>query len=295
MKIAVLSDIHSNHVALETCIEYAIHQGTDAFLFLGDYLGECGHPEKTMDIIFRLREKYECYFVKGNKEETWLWYINNGPKDLEFGNSVTGTLLYQYERRTIRTQHFFEKLPLTQVIQWAGFPSIQLCHGSPFVTNQPIKKENEDCYEIIEQCDGDIVLCGHTHRRRVIEYGTKKVYNPGSVGAPLESGGNAQFMILHGADGKWKEEFVDLKYDVERAISVLHDEKLDKYAPYWCQVTEMLLRTGEISHGQVLGNVMEMCREETGKCEWPYIPEKYWKPVLSELTQERKEEVEDGK
>lgn len=283
MKVAVLADIHSNYLALERCLEYALEQGIDKFLFLGDYLGECGHPEKTMDIIFRLCEKNECYFVKGNKEECWLGYINNGSKDLEFGNSITGTLLYQYERRTKRTQIFFEELPLTQVIHWSGLPTIQLCHGSPFATSQPIKIENEECYDIIEKCDGDIILCGHTHRRREIKYGNKTVYNPGSVGAPLESGGKAQFMILHGADGKWTEEFIDLEYDIELVIHKLHEEKLDEYAPYWCRVTEMLLRTGEISHGQVLRKVMERCHAETGECIWPYIPEKYWEPVLNDI------------
>jgi len=295
MKVAVLSDVHSNNVALGACIEYALNQGIETFLFLGDYFGECGNPEKTMDIICELKEKYECYFVKGNKEEAWLWYIENGPKDLEFGNSITGTLLYQYERRTIRTQRFFKELPITELIQWTGLPTIQLCHGSPFSTNQPIKQENEDCYDIMNKCEGDIILCGHTHRRRVIESGSKIAYNPGSVGAPLESGGKAQFMILCGNDGIWTEEFVDIEYDIELAIRVLHEEKLDEYAPYWCQVTEMLLRTGEISHGQVLGSVMKKCREETGECIWPYIPEKYWEPVMNEITKEMEKKVKDGR
>jgi predicted phosphodiesterase len=183
----------------------------------------------------------------------------------------------------IGTQIFFEELPLTQVIHWSGLPTIQLCHGSPFATSQPIKIENEECYDIIEKCDGDIILCGHTHRRREIKYGNKTVYNPGSVGAPLESGGKAQFMILHGADGKWTEEFIDLEYDIELVIHKLHEEKLDEYAPYWCRVTEMLLRTGEISHGQVLRKVMERCHAETGECIWPYISEIYWEPVLNDI------------
>lgn len=129
--------------------------------------------------------------------------------------------------------------------------------------SEPIKLENDDCFDIIEKCDGNIILCGHTHRRRTIKYGNKTVYNPGSVGAPLESSGKTQFMILHDEDGKWTEEFVDLEYDIGLAIRMLHDEKLDKYAPYWCRVTELLLRTGEISHGKVLRDVMEKCREET--------------------------------
>ena len=36
-------------------------------------------------------------------------------------------------------------------------------------------------------------------------------------------------MILHGADGKWTEEFIDLEYDIELVIHKLHEEKLDEY------------------------------------------------------------------
>ena len=39
MELAVLADIHSNHVALEKCMEYALERGISDFLFLGDYLG----------------------------------------------------------------------------------------------------------------------------------------------------------------------------------------------------------------------------------------------------------------
>ena len=37
-KIAVISDIHSNYVGLERCIEHALKQNPDEFLFLGDYI-----------------------------------------------------------------------------------------------------------------------------------------------------------------------------------------------------------------------------------------------------------------
>lgn len=48
MKIAVLADIHGNHIALETCIHEAKKHGAEEYLFLGDYLGELAYPEKTM-------------------------------------------------------------------------------------------------------------------------------------------------------------------------------------------------------------------------------------------------------
>ena len=44
MRIAVMADIHSNHIALEKCIEEAKRKGAEEFLFLGDYIGELAHP-----------------------------------------------------------------------------------------------------------------------------------------------------------------------------------------------------------------------------------------------------------
>ena len=74
MKIAALSDIHGNYIALQKCIDYALDKGVETFIFLGDYVGELAYPQKTMEIIYSLKEKYNCFFVKGNKEDYWLDY-----------------------------------------------------------------------------------------------------------------------------------------------------------------------------------------------------------------------------
>ena len=68
-KIAVLSDIHGNYLALEQCIKYALEHEISTFIFLGDYVGELAYPQKTMELIEHLRSLYTCYFVKGNKED----------------------------------------------------------------------------------------------------------------------------------------------------------------------------------------------------------------------------------
>ena len=51
MKIAVMADIHSNHVALERCIEEAKGKGAEEYLFLGDYIGELAYPERTIQCL----------------------------------------------------------------------------------------------------------------------------------------------------------------------------------------------------------------------------------------------------
>lgn len=53
----------------------------------------------------------------------------------------------------------------------------------------------------------DWILYAHTHIQGETVYKGKTALNPGSVGVSLEAGGTAQFAILEGEPGKWKEEF----------------------------------------------------------------------------------------
>ena len=118
-----------------------------------------------------------------------------------------------------------------------------------------------------------------------IEEESKRVLNPGSVGVPMFSNGKTQFLILHGNTDThtWVEEFVSLTYNVEQTIRELHLSGLDKYAPYWCKITENFLRNGLISHGEVLQKAMELCQKDTGICIWPNIPEKYYEQAILDL------------
>ncbi len=58
MKTAIFADIHSNYIALEHCTEYAISQGIETFLFLGDYIGEMAYPERTMKLLYAMPRFY---------------------------------------------------------------------------------------------------------------------------------------------------------------------------------------------------------------------------------------------
>ena len=282
MKIAVMADIHSNYIALQTCLKHAKEQGVEQYLFLGDYVGECGCPHKTMDMLYDLRNRYPCYFVKGNKEDCFLGFVKDEGSWLKYGDSITGTLLYQYERRRDEEMRFFESLQIMQKVEIEGYPAITICHGSPVNNRQAMHEGEEETFRLMESCDTDIILYGHTHRRREIRFNDIIAYNPGSVGAPLESTGKAQYMIINAEQGKWVIQYQDVDYDIEAAIHALHAEGLDRYAPCWSRITENLLRKGDISHGQVLRRAMELCYQETGACNWPDIPERFMEMSLCE-------------
>ncbi len=282
MKIAVLADIHSNYIALKACLEHAENQGVNQFIFLGDYIGECGNPQKTMDMLYEVRTKYPSYFVKGNKEDCWLGFVKDEGNWLKYGDSITGTLLYQYERRREEELRFLKSLQISQKVVIDGYPEITICHGSPVSNRQSMHDGEEETFKVMEACETEMILYGHSHRRRIIQHGGKVAYNPGSVGAPMESDGKAQYMILRATKNGWDVEYEDVEYDVEGAIRALQEEGLDKYAPYWSKITMNLLRNGDISYGQILRRAMELCYRETGACNWPDIPERFMEMSLQE-------------
>ena len=140
--------------------------------------------------------------------------------------------------------------------------------------------DNERTKQLMQECDTNVILCGHTHIQQTIEHAGKVVYNPGALGVSLYAQGKAQFMILTGEQGAWSAEYVSLSYDVERVIQDLHTAGLDVYAPSWSTVTEDLLRYGDVAHGHVLNKAMELCRAAEGVCVWPNIDEKYWQQAV---------------
>lgn len=284
-KIAVLSDIHGNYIALKRCVDYALERGINTFVFLGDYVGDLAYPQKTMTILYNLAERHECYFIKGNKEGYWLHYRKNGEQGWKDADSTTGTLLYTYRNLTDRDLQFFATLNHVQAIEFKGFPILTACHGSPEKVNGMLLPNDARTSEIIEKDANEYIFCGHTHVQQKIQQGMKVVLNPGSVGMPLESKGLAQFMILCGENGAWQEEFVSLEYNVSEVIVDLKEAGLDKTAPFWYKITVHSLETGKKSqsHGSVLARAMELCKQKHGRCVWPNVPGDCWEQAFGEL------------
>lgn len=300
MDIAVLADIHSNYIALEHCMTYALKQGITTFLFLGDYIGEMAYPERTMKLLYEYQKLYNCHFISGNKEKYWLNYRDNGEQGWPEYNSTTGALLYAYRCLKKEDLDFFGSLPIAKEITFEGLPALTICHGSPQNEREQLILNETLSKEILAVSENDYILCGHTHvqgkyalpvpltnnsNNNITSTHEKVILNPGSVGLPLESESSSQFMILHGEAGRWNEEFINVNYDETEVINQLTESGLAKRAPYWCQITAELLRNHKncpYGHAEVLGRAMELCRLETGVCNWPDIPEKYWETAMGE-------------
>lgn len=280
--IAVMADIHGNHLALEACLRHARERGAETFWFLGDYLGELAYPQKTMEQLYALAAEADCVFLRGNKEDYWLDARQNG-HSWQAGNSTTGALWYTNSHLTERDLHFFAALPISRVVSVPGMPPVTLCHGSPRSNREGLVPPCDTAAEGLACAETQLVLCGHRHRPGEFVHGGKRAVSPGAVGVALNHDGQAEYMLLHAEDSIWREEFIRVDYDVERTVAELHESGLDEIAPYWTRVTAQVVRGGGEAQVWVLSRAMEICREERGECRWPDIPEECWAKACEEM------------
>lgn len=276
MKIALIADIHGNHQAFEGVIRYCENQRIEDYILLGDYVGEMPKPEITMKLLYELMEKHHCTLIKGNKEDYW---IRHRKEENCWGdyNTATGSLLYTYSRLKYEDIDFFETLSDTVFYELPDGKKVKISHKPPhsYTANEIIEKQNKSGI-----LDKEFTISGHRHIQGQLEYDGKIIVNPGAVGVPLFGDEKTQFAVLSD-EGGWHIEYISLDYDKESVIKELYEEKLDKHAPYWTEMSIRILNGGHVSHAVMLEKAMDICREKYGKCEWPDIPEHCYKEAIS--------------
>ncbi len=282
MKIAVFGDIHSNHIALETCIHHAMDQGVDEFLFLGDYISDCPYPDKTMKVVYEMEEKYCCRFIRGNREDYMLNHRKH-PEERWTYSSASGNLLYTYENLTERDLDFYERIDIQGIYEKEGYPSFRYCHGSLMSSNELLLPENENLDKIMSDLDVNLLISGHTHIQETVRFGNKRLIHPGSVGLPWYYEGKTQYMILHGTQKGWEEEFFQLTYDVDRVKKEFETSGIMQKAHYWARLALHTLYTGDDYFSPCLQLAIKLCEEAETIVIWPDIPEKYWEMAYREF------------
>lgn len=180
MKLALIGDIHGNHLALQAVLAAASSSGVEKLLVTGDLVGYYYAPLKVLDLL----RPWDRYTVRGNHEDM----LNIARSDHEFLAQVDaryGTGL-RTAMEQLSAQHLDELCDLPHPLELViGGCRILLSHGTPW---------DVDCYvypdaqqDLLERCaiqEFDLVVLGHTHYPMQQQIGKTQVVNPGSVGQP---------------------------------------------------------------------------------------------------------------
>lgn len=290
MKIGVMSDIHSNVVALQVCMEYLQQAGCEEYLFLGDYITDTPYTRETMDYLYNVFERFPCHVLRGNREEYMLEQreaVKSGnQKALWQENSASGNLLFTYRRLTEKDLDFFEKLPITFRYEKQGYPAITCCHGSPVNSRESLHLDNDVTRKWLQKMDTDYMICAHTHYPGAYEYHGKTYFNAGSVGIAIGDQGHAQCLllesVLQNGDTIWKPTFLKLPYDVSQVVKEIIESGLLEAAPWFINSNLQILLTGT-DHSAELVRLANTLAEEAGDAGGVNIKEIYFETAAGRL------------
>lgn len=280
--VAVLSDVHSNFQALDACVRHAWSNGASIFVFLGDFISQCPDTRATLDLIYSLRSRYICRFIRGNREEYLLEYRAAGAVGW-YDGSASGCLLQTYEQLLEKDFDFFNSLLPCGVLSLPGLPSIRYCHGSPASTREELFPDVDISRRALLDISESLLLCGHTHVQGRLECEGKTIVNPGSVGLPFrQGGGKAQYALLSADGNAWHIAFCQTSYNLEATLKAFDESGLSRRAPAWVHLTKHALRTGEDYTMAVLLRARALCEACGHIASWPRVSETFWNQALTE-------------
>ncbi len=224
MKIAVVSDIHGNLLALEAVLADLKRESPDMVVNLGDCVSGPLWPEETAT---RLRET-GWPTVRGNHDRIVIDdpIDKMGPTDLFTAERLSPESL-DWLRTTSPSIRLSEE--------------VFLCHGTPDKDDRDRTEKLEgpkghlpDEDSLLSAIKGEkspIICCGHTHIPRVIRLQTTRqtIVNPGSVGLPsyqddhpnkhkMEVGSpHARYTLMTKSGADWNFQEKILTYDWDAA------------------------------------------------------------------------------
>lgn len=286
MKLAIISDIHSNFMALENalCTIESMRksgQGVDGIIFLGDYLTDFPYPQKTLRLLDECRAEFSCYFIRGNREDYLIRHRYSDGEGWSYSSS-SGSLLYTYENLTASDLDTFENMPICLDISLKGAPTITACHGSPannkeWIMNRPLLID-----KYTSEVAGSLLLCGHTHRSGFAEANGRQVLFCPSVGLPQDRHHGSRMMTVELKRGVWRYRSIHVGYDKQKMLAEFHASGLYEKAGVWakCIIKSMF---DERDHAARCVAMAWRIAAADGFSGGPVLPERYWQAAAEQL------------
>ena len=224
MRIAVISDVHSNHHALQSVLSDIETQDVEKILCLGDLVGYGAFPNEVIQML----SERNIPTVLGNYDEAVGLDLDDCGceyKDPELDRLGKISLAWTQTRTSPAHKTHLRNLPPNIRLEVNG-KRILAVHGSP-------RKINEFLYEdrrhvtfehIARDANADLLLFGHTHLPYKKNVMNVLFVNAGSVGKPKDGNPRAGYAIVDVSGTHSKVAFRRVEYDLAAAMAAIRDE-----------------------------------------------------------------------
>jgi len=193
MRIALLSDIHSNLEALQACLAHARRSGVERHAFLGDLVGYGADPAAVIEVVAGHASRGDIV-VKGNHDEAILGtsaYLNDSAAEA-----------IDWSRRALGAAHveFLSALPYSATEGPAFF-----VHAS---AASPDRWDYVDCaaaaLKSVEASKAPYTFSGHVHDQILYHQGAQRrmiAFRP-RPGVAIPASSHRRWLALVGSVGQ---------------------------------------------------------------------------------------------
>jgi len=225
MRIAIISDIHGNLVALKSALLDIKRRKVNQIVCLGDVAATGPQPIEVTEHLRNIR----CPCIMGNTDET---LARDAPH--EFGAGIP-----EEERKKLEALDLWTRMKLTKLhrhylstfkpvleVHFEPDQGLLCYHGSPSSNTDgilpTIPDEKLACR--LEGHRANVFAGGHTHTQMFRRFLNSLVINPGSIGLPfrIESSGRmrspsiAEYAVVNSSDGTLSVELVSVPYSLSK-------------------------------------------------------------------------------
>lgn len=229
MRIAVISDIHGNGVALDAVLVQFQLQAVDQVVCLGDAIQ--GGPQPAQ-VAARLREM-ACPVVMGNADAWLLTGKETGNEQISPERRQKLDVIREWSLAQLGPddREFIATFRPTVEIALEEGPGLLCFHGSPTSFDDfifPYTPE-EEFQRLLAPFASYILSGGHTHLQQIRRIGNNFFFNPGSVGVTYNHQQSedsfrldpwAEYAILTVEDDRTSLAFQRVPFDVAELVRV---------------------------------------------------------------------------
>lgn len=233
MKIALISDIHGNAIALDAVLKDVESTGpVDEYWFLGDYVSLGSDPIGVLDRITKLpnaiftRGNTDRYAITGDRPPPTFEDVRANLDELQ--RLVDVTRSFAWTQGMITSGGYYDwlaELSLEKRVILPDGTKVLGVHASPGRDDgsgfSPRATETE-LQQLFWNAEADLVFVGHTHAPIETDLGTVRLYNLGSVSNPISEDTRASYLLLTADAAGYSVERRRVTYDTESAIAHLN-------------------------------------------------------------------------
>lgn len=283
--LAVLADIHGNLPALQAVMQDMAQFEIDQVVVAGDVVNWGPFSAQCMDVL--VREGWPV--IRGNNEFYLLDYNTQREPDAWKDRAQWSLLAWLHEQLRGEHRTRIASWPDTLSLRFADGPPIRVVHGCGHSPWEGLfaKESSEDTQAKLAGVEERFVVAAHTHLPMDHAVGQWHIFNPGSVGVPLDGQFCARYMLLESrADGRgWQPKFRQVAIDnmavldefrrqqfVERC-GVIGQLVVDEFVTARLQVLPFIYWRNAVRSSAPL--TAALYEEFTAADPWPFTPLPY--------------------